>query len=474
MTGFNSDAFHFLLRLRRISELSKQDKVIVLVIRRRRGLSIDGTAHVTTHLTRNVLVGFWSSHPDHDMPLKSHISSDLFLYIPPNSDRFQSGLTQKPPCIIFFITGNPGLVGYYHTFLSMLADLEEGKRCVIFGASLGGFEVEASTGGILGNADADVVGLLFPGATEWRQDRKIWKLREQVELCIARVDELVRRVQEEIAVDEGMVDRRRPVKLILMGHSVGAWIALEMIRCMQLEKQQLERAKPNISRNRGRSESVKSNLGKGKEHWSNSECDVEAAMLLTPTIMDLPLSTSGRIAGPLLGNIHYLPELARLGSTGMKWLVGEQWLRWLVSSVTGMQEDEGSGLDTTVNFLLSDRGVQQSLSLARDELRIIGDDAWGEEVWATPDEEGREHGKTDNVGLADGPRVKRPRLYFLFAEKDHWVADETRKKILEKRRMGHRYVVDEEGLQHAWCLRQNKEVADRVKEWWREITGHQT
>ena len=425
------------------------------------------------------------------MPLESHILSDLFLHIPPKSDQALSGLThQQPLRIIFFVTGNPGLIGYYHAFLSLLADSEEARGCVVLGASLGGFEIEGNLKGGRNHQgdrsrgdDVDVGELMFPrgkGMGE-RREEKLWGLREQVELCMVRVDELVRRVQGDdgfVKDPEGVVvgvERRPLTKVILVGHSVGAWIALEMVGLSRsLWKERLERGESDVAGVREQEVEVgtgKGTLGIAQEDGMDGCWEVEAAMLLTPTIMDLPLSRSGRIAGPLLGNVPYLPEIAQWGCTGVRWLLGEQGLRRVVSSVTGIREDEGSGLDTTVNFLLSGRGVQQSLSLARDELRIIREDEWGEDVWGILDEDGRENGKTDHVGLAAGTRVKRPRLYFLFAEKDHWVADETRKKISEKRGMERRYVVDEEGLQHAWCLRQNKEVADRVREWLREISA---
>ncbi|KAI9878226.1 MAG: hypothetical protein M1823_006986, partial [Watsoniomyces obsoletus] len=136
------------------------------------------------------------------MPLKRHISPDLFLHLPDSlcqtshltgneqeQEHEQDGLR-----VIFFITGNPGLVGYYHAFLSLLAESEEGKGYVVFGASLGGFEVEggAGEGGGVGahrDEDREIKGLLWPetlGERGWGNSKgKIWRLEEQVELCLA-------------------------------------------------------------------------------------------------------------------------------------------------------------------------------------------------------------------------------------------------------------------------------------------------
>ena len=117
---------------------------------------------------------------------------------------------------------------------------------------------------------------------------------------------------------------------------------------------------------------------------------------------------------------------------------------------------------------MSETGVMQSLFLASDELRIIREDRWGNEVWGAVEDGDAEGGKDQNRS--------GPRLYFLFARKDHWVADETREEVLTRRGHGgrHTFLVDEEGLQHAWCLKQNKAVADRVGGWVGEIIKNGT
>lgn len=106
---------------------------------------------------------------------------------------------------IFFITGNPGLIGYYEPFLSTLSSLlEDGKnRFCIFGASLEGFEISSA-----------------------RQDEKRRQhpvgLLGQIELTEARLRAFVRQHYHN--------DKRVPAKVILIGHSVGAYILLELIR----------------------------------------------------------------------------------------------------------------------------------------------------------------------------------------------------------------------------------------------------
>ncbi|KAF7585551.1 hypothetical protein BBP40_010707 [Aspergillus hancockii] len=73
---------------------------------------------------------------------KSHVSADSFFHASP-SDPLST------PFTIYMISGNPGLIGYYHTFLSLLSEklkaqtTEQARNHTfqIYGHSLGGFEL---------------------------------------------------------------------------------------------------------------------------------------------------------------------------------------------------------------------------------------------------------------------------------------------------------------------------------------------
>src|SRR3954447_13885432 len=82
------------------------------------------------------------SNPYPPQALKSHISSDIFLYVPSSPDSTPHPAARTPPWIIFFVTGNPGLIAYYHAFLSILSTTTPTSECVIAGFSLGGFEID--------------------------------------------------------------------------------------------------------------------------------------------------------------------------------------------------------------------------------------------------------------------------------------------------------------------------------------------
>ena len=393
------------------------------------------------------------------MPLKSHISQNIFLHIPTQLQPRESENDDKSTNeirIILFITGNPGLIGYYHEFLARLSrdsttrgGGETGN--VVFGASLGGFEIDdrlenlqhaESDARVERDGDSGINELLFPSRRKKKQG-EIYTLKEQIDLCNARLNALLIQLLSSTTTtttssssDAGT--RRRKVKVILMGHSVGAFIAMEILRLHN------EKTPPPDHAHTGKEE-------RRLRYQQDNELQIEGAILLTPTIINLHLSQSGRIAESLLKWLGIpLSTMAQWGAKLLGIVLGEEGVKWIVSTVTGMKSHE-AGLDTTVNFLRSTEGVKQSLELARDELRSIRGDRWGEDVWE-----------------------ETTRLCLLFAKRDRWVADETREEILEKLERGdgrNRVVVDETGLEHAWCLRQNREVADRVRDWLEEIVN---
>ena len=85
--------------------------------------------------------------------------------------------------------------------------------------------------------------------------------------------------------------------------------------------------------------------------------------------------------------------------------------------------------------------------LARDEMRVIGEDGWEEEVWGVVGE-----GK---MGEGTVQKEKGPWLRFLFGRDDHWVADEVRDGLMKRRAGGEGGVkmeIDEEGIPHSFCI----------------------
>jgi predicted esterase len=124
----------------------------------------------------------------------------------------------KRAYIIYFITGNPGLIEYYRTFLTHLYGLltqssPSSTSLHVFGRSLSGFEASTSTG-------------------ERRDGNPPFSLQEQISRSQSALEELVRNVREKNGVQD--------VRVILMGHSVGSYILLEVIRRVR-EKAKVEK-----------------------------------------------------------------------------------------------------------------------------------------------------------------------------------------------------------------------------------------
>ncbi|EXJ62874.1 hypothetical protein A1O7_03316 [Cladophialophora yegresii CBS 114405] len=424
--------------------------------------------------------------------------------------------------LVFFITGNPGLVAYYHPFLSFVVrDLTEQKRercadadadvVVVVGMSLGGFDVRSTHGthggegarkrrgggagaGSYSKADShpgsrsrsdsaslhewEEQRLLYP-ATFKRGGGKLFTLRDQVDLSYARVEDLVDRIQHEQDGQPVEVD------VVLMGHSVGAYICLEVVRLWH----ERHTAGQDIQTSSNTSTPAKVTLSsRSAPLWSPTAC-----ILLTPTIQDIHLSPSGLIATPLLTNLPFLPFLAQiLVRSVLLRLVPASWFAALVSRVTGMQPGS-HGLEATLVFLRSEEGVEQALHMASWEMEEIRQNRWGTEVW------GASHGETLAVA-AEEKRYPSPRLFFWFSKDDHWVAEMTKKAIIEGQAPGtavHRRhvagsaetaetdeiavqvdgtketfgasptirILESEGLQHAWCLAQSEIVAKGVRQW---------
>lgn len=134
-------------------------------------------------------------------------TSQIHLRSPPEPGKKFAARTY----IIYFLTGNPGLIEYYRTFLTHLYGLlsrnTASNRDVefqVYGRSLSGFEMDAS----------DMKTM------KWRKQPP-YGLQDQIRHSEDELTELVEEIKEQGAKD---------VRVIIVGHSVGAYIALEVIR----------------------------------------------------------------------------------------------------------------------------------------------------------------------------------------------------------------------------------------------------
>ena len=174
---------------------------------------------------------------------KSSPTENSQLYYTP-SDQYSGGEQQE--YLIFMIPGNPGLASFYEQFLSKLHTLlttcpdSDAARFYILGVSLDGFEC-----------------LRAPAQHD---ERPPVGLEDEITFT----EELLFQHLEEHR--KSTFTGTRPPKVILMGHSVGAYILLELIRQHQ------------------------ASIAKGK-----ADFDLIGGILLFPTITHLAQSPQGKI-----------------------------------------------------------------------------------------------------------------------------------------------------------------------------------
>lgn len=390
------------------------------------------------------------------MSLQPHLSADTFLHLPSKCPTIPTRINNNKNTIIFFIPGNPGLLGYYHEFLSLLAtSSSQTSQCTIAGFSLGGFDISLSA------PPKDLAEVQHPKDSS-PASGSLYSLKDQINLTHGRVRALVERLKQQAhaaasastspATNKGEINANTPksYQVLLIGHSVGAYIALEVIRLLHFEHSQTYRD--------------------GEPSYT-----ILGAILLTPTVVDIAKSRQGRIVTPVLSYVPFVDYLAQWGVRGLVKMLPGAVLGDLVGWVTGMKR-EGEKLSTTLGWLRSEKGVRQTLSMAGEEMRVIKEDLWGQEVWGVSGGEGMRQEEDTGREII----WKAPRLVLYFAREDHWVENATREAIVEarrrvdaehiKRKAWPRVEIEESGnLVHGWCIEQSNEVAAKVREWIEEM-----
>ncbi|TKA76582.1 hypothetical protein B0A55_04054 [Friedmanniomyces simplex] len=303
----------------------------------------------------------------------------------------------KKPLLVFFITGNPGLIDYYHITLNCLfATLcaeDSDTELHVCGTSLMGFDTTPT--------DRPVGGPLPVG------------LARQIEYVTARLTAIARRISKDWAGE--------PVPVVLVGHSIGSYIMLEIIAEWQ--------AKPAESR---------------------PPMDLVGGICLFPTVVDIAKSPTGRMVAPLL-RLPFSTLLAHLIIKLVFYFVPVFIMTLLVCTLTSF---ELAAAKTTAQFLKSKHGVRQALYLAKDELRTVRADSWPDSLWglqplqelaaltdvtndlrkdsaAAPRKRSSTSTTTTTKGLGIPPPLTR--LYFYWSGNDHWVASSTRDSLIAAR-----------------------------------------
>ncbi|KAJ3552172.1 hypothetical protein NPX13_g11176 [Xylaria arbuscula] len=298
--------------------------------------------------------------------------------------------------LIFFVPGNPGLIGYYAPFLSALRHLLDSS------ASLAATNFDIHGQNLAGFSDHD--------HEPFTSQNKPHDLGYQIQHILKIVGGL--------RITSGPKQGQAYDHVLLVGHSVGAYIVLEICH--------------RVLRDPSLAPSSKFTSG----------------ILLFPTIEHIADSSNGWKLNmlrqtPLLGDNAY--RIAQ----GFLRLWPYNTLHWFVSKTLGFPPHAA---DVTTRWLKSRDGVWQSLHLGMDEMRVIREDKWDDELW----------------DIAKSSTSATPKFYFFFGRRDHWVADHCRDAFIQKQSTQTeriRIVVDEGDLPHAFCIEHSEPVAKKVQEW---------
>lgn len=308
-------------------------------------------------------------------------------------------------CLIYFITGNPGLIDYYGPFLShlrtLLNTLESQKHHKkvtfhIYGRNLAGFD------------DNDHPEP-FNTTTNPPHDVE-YEIQSSLKHLMAANSIPSPHPRHGQPFDE----------VILIGHSLGTYIALEIFHRHLHDPAAVA---PGLN--------------------------LKSGILLFATISHLARSPKGTHLDLMRRNPilrHYAPALAR----ALLSVLPTRLLAFITRRLLGMAPHAA---DATTRFLASRDGVLQALHLGMDEMAVISDDAWAEELWEIGDE-----------AVAHAHDV--PKFFIFFGRDDHWVANECRDDFIGRReehaargevpphkRGRTRIEVDEGDLPHDFCIR---------------------
>uniref|UniRef100_A0A0H5FUX8 AB hydrolase-1 domain-containing protein n=1 Tax=Leucosporidium scottii TaxID=5278 RepID=A0A0H5FUX8_9BASI len=206
-----------------------------------------------------------------------------------------------PSLVLLFIPGNPGLPHYYNSFMSSLqAALPPpvAARTAIYAL------------GHLGHS---------PAYARWKQGETAPGLQEQVDDKVKFVDEL--KEKWDIGVGEGQT------KVVLLGHSIGAWVCCETLK-----------QRPNL---------------------------ISQSIHLFPTISHMALTPNGKVLWPLFSPIVSLP--VGLATGALSYLP----IRPLTKLVSLLAAQSGQPAEVTTSLVSSPATVRAALTMAAEEMKEV-------------------------------------------------------------------------------------------------------
>ncbi|KAI5285211.1 hypothetical protein KEM54_000746 [Ascosphaera aggregata] len=360
-----------------------------------------------------------------------------------------------PDKIVFFVTGNPGMIRYYHEFLALLADnlaFQNAARFpadshpesyIIYGTSLAGFGGE----NIERFGDSAEEHHFRPRSGEGNE---YYDLQEQIDFVEGNLRSLVKQWKAN------QKDPTRKPEVIIIGHSVGGYIAMELLR------RHRERENPNMN--------------------------IIGEILLFPTVVDIAKSPSGvkfsvrlifrqvrrpfshslnvtwRLLTikvvlklyPLPGNMgKYTSEMPCCNCSGALAQAARARCNEVPPSKGG-RCDDGSAAAQDSNLSNDLRNITKTATVSRYlagfEMKEIQSDRWEDDIWAI----------SPHATDSDQNKASNHRMIFYFGRDDHWIANSTRDKLIrvkeeQKAKLGAdserlRFVVCENKVAHGFCI----------------------
>ncbi|KAL7267349.1 hypothetical protein RUND412_010067 [Rhizina undulata] len=368
--------------------------------------------------------------PLNTFPLPPSFPSTETLYYPPAT----TPISDSPPpalTLLLFLPGNPGVIHYYTSFLSTLSSLLQlnasANNVHILGVSHAGFDTRPAG------------------------DKRRYGLREQIDGKVKLLEWIAGQWGEGKLLGGRKEDGGR-LRVVVVGHSVGAFVALEVVKCIGERR---------------------------REGWSGGEVNVIGGVMLFPTIVDIALSPKGRMLTPLFRSPLLCTAIAHFAKLLTLVLPGP-----LLSALVRLfTNSPPHAVEATVRMLACGNAVAEAFYMAREEMDEITADRWGADIWGAAEEiedgiwsDGCDSGGT-YMDEKDGEKAERLEMVFYFGKdgyegiQDHWVANSTRDELIrlrgrtEEHKWKPKMIVCEDGLPHGFCISHGERVAEKVAVW---------
>lgn len=232
--------------------------------------------------------------------------------------------------LLFFIPGNPGYIGYYEPFLLCLRSL-----------------IDSSNGSRSKSAEFHICGQDLAGFND--DDHEPFSSSHQPHNVQYQIDYYLK-VLSGLRIPDGPKKGKSYDDIVLMGHSLGTYIALQLFQAV------LKDPEPQLH--------------------------LKSGILLFATVEHLADSPRGKRLD-LLRRSPFLSRNAHVIAKAFLSLWPYSALYWYVSTIMGFPKHAAT---VTTQFLKSRDGVWQALYMGLDELNVIGEGDWDETLWEIAEE----------------------------------------------------------------------------------------